>query len=148
MDHEAIQSQLWLLNDPELPAEERRLLVEHLGACAGCSQQAAKWALAQQAFAAAKTEPSDFFVQQTMERVRRLPAERFAVRLPSWLTLPRWSPLLGAGLASAAICVVLLRSVGAVSTETLLLAGMPESESWMFGATDDDPSILLGITAE
>ncbi len=149
MDHQTIQDNLWLLNDAELPAQERQVLVDHLVGCPDCSEQVAQWALEQQTFSALpKTEKSDFFVQQTAERIRALPERRGAFTWPAWLSLPQWSPVFGAGLATVAICLVFIQGAAAVSTETLLLAGMPDTESWMFAATDADSAILLGLPTE
>jgi len=148
MDHKTIKEQLYALYDGELDALARKEAESHLADCMECRELYQGWAkTARVLFPNPKLQPSEFFVNQVMDRVRAL--EVPGRKLGWGLSLPWIVPAVGIAAMVLLAPVAPPPSLTLLSTAAMLTGDRIDADSqWMFSNKQMKSDEVLGFVME
>ena len=134
MNHEILKEKVPAFRDAELPEEERKEIDQHLPVCGECRGILKKTEVLGATISRVSADDglSEVFVRQVMTRLACLDQPAVAPRRPVFLD---WLfPALGYGFAIVLMFVAIAHREPFVTTESVLLADMPQNSQWAFSS--------------
>jgi anti-sigma factor RsiW len=148
MNHQKIREQIFLLGDPELPAEESAALRKHLETCAQCREISGQWRKLREVFRQAPAvRPSAAFTANVMRRLEA-PAENMWAKALSIFRADWVMPAVGYAFAVLLMGIAIAHRAPLENMDQGLLSGAAPSEEWVVSGDSPDMRQLLGITME
>lgn len=142
MNHERMKEKLQAFRDRELAETEREEMAQHLSFCGECRGTLRRWELFSSALLrVASPESSEAFTGGVMARLADLEAPGPMARrgfFPDWLL-----PALGYGFALALMVIAITHREPFVTTETLLMAEIPQNSQWAFSPEPAGTNTIL-----
>jgi len=143
MKHQNIEEKLLAFYDSELPPIEHEEVAKHLAICKDCQSVLENWEIVRRAVSRqAVPKPSENFVHKVMTKLVDLEeAKEKSLLFPA---LAKWLfPAIGYTFAIFIMFAAILHwepvMNGETSTETVLLANVPQALRWTF--SDEEPRI-------
>ncbi len=148
MNHQKIKEKIFLLGDPELPAEESAVVRKHLEGCAQCREVFGHWERSREVFRQVPAvEPSAAFTASVMRRLDA-PAGNMRKKILSIFRADWVMPTVGYAFAVLLMGIAIAHRAPMENIDQGLLSGAAPSEQWVVSGDNPDMSQLLGITME
>lgn len=150
MNHNTIKEKLFEFLEQELSEIERKEISLHLESCKDCKNDLKLWKSTQKILTRIpEQKESEVFTNKVMHFIFALTNKPSIIH--KFMTFRWLTPALGTAIAVLFVCFTLISAEPTITTENLLLAGLPdENLNWIFSSAEniDVDNLLIEKTEE